>query len=138
MASHTVHPRSRAVVECTMRAADTTPLHAHEEDETIEVLEGSVTVYAGVETVTLTAGESYVVAAGVPHAHRAEAERVRYLATASVLSVGRYEDFLRAVGRPADEPGWASPEEAAAIKAIAAANRIAVLGAPGALPADRR
>jgi hypothetical protein len=121
-----------------MRAADTTSLHAHEEDETIEVLEGRVTVYAADETVTLTAGESYLVGAGVPHAHRAEADRVRYLATASVLSVGRYEDFLRAVGRPADERGWVSPEEEAAITAIAAANRIAVLGAPGTLPSDRR
>jgi mannose-6-phosphate isomerase-like protein (cupin superfamily) len=70
MACHTVRPRSHAVVECTMRVADTTPLHAHEEDETIEILEGSVTVYAGDETVTLTAGQSHLAAAGVPHAHR--------------------------------------------------------------------
>jgi hypothetical protein len=93
-----------------------------------------VTVYAGEESLHLTAGESFVVAAGVPHAYRANSKRVRYVATAFVSSVGRYEDFLRAVGPPAGEPGWPSLEEAAALTAIAAANGITVLEPPGALP----
>lgn len=120
-----------------MSGGDMTPLHAHEDDETLQVVEGRVTLYAGDEIVYLTAGSSVLVPAGVPHTCRADSERVRFHARAVAVSVSRYEDFLRAVGRPAASGGWATPEDEAAVTAIAAPNRITVLGPPGALPLAR-
>jgi mannose-6-phosphate isomerase-like protein (cupin superfamily) len=127
-----------AVIERSMRGGHMTPLHVHDEDEAYHVVEGSVTIHAGDETVQLEAGESYLVPAGVPHTHRAESAQLRYLATTFVRSLARYEDFLRAVA-PVAEPSrgwrsWGSDDEAAAVTSIGAANAITVLGPPGLLP----
>ena len=129
---------SLAVVESTIRRGEMPPLHAHDEDEAFYVLEGSIVLHAGDETVRLQAGDAFVAQKGLPHTHRAESENARYLTMTFARSVGRYEDFLRAVGRPATaEPGWASGEEEAAVAAMSHADGIAILGAPGALPASR-
>lgn len=58
---------------------------------------------------------------------------------ARVDSAARYDDFLRAVARPADSraPTWATDEDEATVSAIAAAAGITVLSAPGELPAAR-
>ena len=131
---------SFARIEKTMRAGAMPPLHVHEEDELFHVLEGAMTIHAGDRAVRLGAGESFLAPKGVPHTYRAESERVRFLAVAAVASVGRYDEFLRAVA-PATNPAdgmsglrWASAEESAALTVIASANRITVLGPPGALP----
>jgi quercetin dioxygenase-like cupin family protein len=135
-------PTTLAVVEGTMTAGASAPLHVHAEDEALTVLEGSMTVYAGAEAVQLGPGESFVVPAGVPHTHRADATRVRYHAASFVRSARAYEDFLRAVSRPPSRPaapvgeGWAGTQEAAALAHVAAANGIRILGAPGEFPAD--
>ena len=135
---------SFARVEKTMREGAMPPLHVHEEDEVFHVLEGVMTIHAGDRAVRLGAGESFLARKGVPHTYRAESERVRFLAVATVASVGRYDDFLRAVA-PATSPTdgasglrWASVEESAVLTAIASANRITVLGPPGALPPTTR
>ncbi len=125
-----------------MTAGATAPLHVHAEDEALTVVEGSMTVHAGADTVRLGPGESYVARGGVPHTYRADARRVRYLAATFVRSARAYEDFLLAVGRPQSSPAtavtvrWADTQEAAALAHVAAANGIRVLGAPGELPAD--
>ena len=134
-------PRALTLVESKTSEGEMPALHAHDVPEAFYVLEGALTVYAGDEKVEVEAGESFVSPAGVPHTHRADSKGARYLAATFVASAGRYEDFLRAVGRP---PGrrdrsyagdWASGEEAAGLTAIAAANGIRVFGPPGALPA---
>jgi hypothetical protein len=108
------------------------PLHAHEADEAVRVLEGRLTVYAGGEAVEGEAGDTYVVPRGMAHTHRADSERARYATASFVRSAARYEDFARAVARPAG--GWTSPEELATLAAIAAPNAIAILGPPGTFP----
>ena len=120
-------------VESSMRLGEMPALHCDVEDEAFVVLEGTLTLHSGGEVVRLDAGESFVVPRGTPHTYCAESARVRYRAATLAASVGRYEDFLRAVGRPVSED-WAESPEAAALGAIAGANGITVLGPPGALP----
>jgi quercetin dioxygenase-like cupin family protein len=125
---------SLTVVESTLAAGLMPPLHSHGADEAFHVLEGSVVVYAGGETVRLEAGESFVAPRSVPHTHRAATERARWRSMTFASSAGRYEDFVRAVGTPlADAP---ADEDAAALLAFAAPSGIAVLGPPGLLPAE--
>ena len=128
---------SLTVVESTLAAGLMPPLHAHEEDEAFHVLEGSVVVYAGADTVRLEAGDSFVAPGSVPHTHRAATGRARWLSMTFASSAGGYEDFVRAVGTPLPNGGVApTSEEEAALLAFAAPSGIAVLGPPGMLPAE--
>lgn len=128
---------SLTVVESTLAAGLMPPLHAHEAEEAFYVLEGSLVVYAGAETVQLDAGESFVAPGSVPHTHRAATERARWLSMTFASSAGRYEDFVRAVGAPAADGGPAlAVQDAAALLAFAAPIGIEVLGPPGMLPAE--
>jgi quercetin dioxygenase-like cupin family protein len=122
---------SLAVVEATLRRGEMPPLHSHEVDEVLHVVEGTLTFHGAAGPVRLEAGESVVAPRDVPHTHRAESDRVRYLSMAFTKSVARYEDFLRAVALP----GALSGEDAAGLAALARPNGITVLGDPGALPA---
>lgn len=125
---------SLTVVESTLAAGLMPPLHSHEMDEAFHVLDGSVVVYAGGETVRLEAGESFVAPRSVPHTHRAATERARWLSMTFASSAGRYEDFVRAVGTPLADA--LADEDEAALLAFAAPSGIAVLGPPGMLPAE--
>lgn len=117
-------------VERVGRAGQMSPLHVHDREETLRVLEGSIVLYAGGETRTLGPGESTVAPAGVAHALRVTSPVARYVVTTRAGAPGRYEDFLRAVALPAalDEG------ETAALAVLGEPNGIAVLGPPGALP----
>lgn len=131
-------PTSLAVVESTIRSGEMPPLHAHDEDEAVYVLEGTLTVHSGYETVGLEVGDAFLLPRGLPHTHRADSRRARYVTMTFARSVGHYEDFLRAVARPADgseADGWSSREEALPLAAVAHANSIMILGPPGTLPA---
>lgn len=129
-------PSNLAVVDRTIRLGEMSPLHVHNEDEAFHVVEGAIVVHTAEEVVRLEAGQAFVAPKSLPHTLRGDATRSRYLAMTSARSVSRYEAFLRAVARPAptDSSEWASPEEAAAVRVIAEANGIDVLGAPGASP----
>ena len=130
-----------AVVERNLSAGAMPALHVHEDDEAFYVVEGTMTIHVGHEVVRLQAGEALLAPKGVPHTYRADSERVCYLGITYVRSIGGYEDFLRGVARPApgsepsDPRSWPSPDDETALSSMAAANRIAVLGPPGLLPA---
>jgi hypothetical protein len=70
----------------------------------------------------------------VAHTFRTESSGTRVVFGTSTPSASRYEDFLRAVGRPVS--GWAQAEDAAAVTGVAGAAGVTVLGPPGMLPAD--
>ena len=129
---------SLAAITTTTGPGTMPALHVQEHEEAYHVLSGRITVFAGDDVRELGPGQSYLVAAGVPHTHRAE-ELSRHLTVAAVVSVSRFEDFVRAVSRPV--PGllgdWADSAEAAVLTAIAASNGITILGAPGVLPQAR-
>jgi mannose-6-phosphate isomerase-like protein (cupin superfamily) len=117
-----------------LRRGTMPPLYVHDENETYYVLEGWVTFYVGGEVVAAREGQVVVAPAGVARTFCVESERARWLVMTSLSSLARYEDFSRAVAQPAGTR-WPSDEEAAAVRAIAAANGIEILGPPGALPA---
>lgn len=126
-------PASLAVVERTLDRGDMPPLHVHEEAEAFHVLEGSLVLLVGGESVRLERGQAFVAPAGEPHSYRAESESTRYLAISFVQSIEHYGSFLRAAAQPV--PASSEPHEDDAVVArLAGANRITVLGPPGTLP----
>lgn len=129
-----------ASVESSASSGFMAPLHTHVSTEAVRVLEGRMTVFAGAETARLAPGETFVVAEGVVHTHRAECLRTRAVFTTFPSSAARYEDFLRTAGPVrvdrAGAPAWSTDEDAAAVAAIAAAADVTVLGPPGVLPTD--
>lgn len=123
--------RPLAVVEHVVPAGAMAPLHVHDEDEAVRVLEGRVALHLPGEMAWLEPGDSRLVPAGTPHTICAGAAGARILAGAHTCSAGRYEDFLRAVAPPAN---GSATEDAQTVAAIAAAIGTKVLGPPGALP----
>ena len=126
-----------SVVELVMPHGATAPDHAHDEDETIVLLEGQVTFRVGGEIVQPDECGKLVLPKGVAHAYSVESEDARWL---SITASGRYEAFVRAVGRPLDAP-VARPlglADAVAVTVAALENGIELLGpAPKAGPAPR-
>ena len=130
-----------SVVEVTMPRGAMPPLHAQDEDETVHVLDGSVTFYIGDETIDAEAGRTVVAPKGVPHTYRVASKTARWLV---VTEPGRFESFVRAVSRPAALRGLPEPaagvtiEEAVAFTAAAAANGVEILAPAGTLPEQPR
>lgn len=126
-----------ASVESSASAGFMAPLHAHEADESIHVLEGRLRLYAGGKSVRMQTGDSYIVERGVAHTYRVESWHARAVFTTFTRSAAGYESFLRAIGPVAPGAAWASAEDAATVTAIAAAAQTTVLGPPGMLPPGR-
>ena len=110
------------------------PLHVRGQDETFRVLAGELTFFVGDEVVRARAGDYVVAPSGTPRTYRVESNGARWLVLTRVVSVSRFEDFGRAHAEPLDDGGWPSPEELQSLTAIAAANGIRILGAPGRVP----
>jgi quercetin dioxygenase-like cupin family protein len=124
------------VVEIVMPEGSAPPLHAHDEEERIFLLEGRVTYFVGDERIEAGPHTKLVLPAGVPHTYRVEdAGRARWLV---VTDSPRFERFVRAVSRPAteDAPKHPSVTDAVAFTVAAAQNGIEILGPAGAVPAD--
>ena len=126
-------PGRRVLVEISISAGFMPPLHAHESDEAVEVLDGELTVYSGAASVRVGTGETFVVPADVAHTYRAELH-TRAVFTTITHSASRYESFLLAAGPVAARGGWSTDEDAVAVRAVAIAARISVHGPPGMLP----
>ena len=112
------------------------PLHARDRDETYHVVRGSMTFFVGDDVLHAQEGELVVVPRGKPRTFRVESERARWLVLTRARSALRYEDFGRALAVPSGGAVWSTPDDAAAVTAIAQANEIAILGPPGMLPSD--
>jgi quercetin dioxygenase-like cupin family protein len=127
-----------SVVELTAPRGSMPPLHVHDEDETLYLLEGTLTLFAGERVTRLAAGDSALAPRGVPHTYVAEAEATRML----VVGEGGFERFLRAAGRPSEQPtlpptdGPPSAGELAEAAVAAAEHGIRFVGPPGMLPSD--
>jgi quercetin dioxygenase-like cupin family protein len=127
--------RSLAIVERTGRRGEMTPLHAHPEDEVVQVVEGALTLFVNDESVRLVAGDAFAAPQATPHTFVVESQEVRYLSATVARSAARYEDFLRAVAVPAEGSSlsWEESGDAARLSAIAGPNGIDILGGPGAV-----
>jgi len=128
-----------SVVEMTVPAGDTAPLHAQDEDERIYVLDGSATFYVGDDTIHARPGDSVVIPRGRLHAHRASDFGARWLV---MTEHGRFEEFVRAVGRGAlartlpPKGDRLSYEEAEEVTRAGLAHGIEYFGPPGMLPTE--
>ena len=90
------------LVEITAPAGLQTPLHVHyREDEGFYVLEGSVTIEVGEETVELGAGEFALGPRDIPHRFTVGPEGAHML---WVLNPSGFEAFVDEVSVPADAP----------------------------------
>lgn len=68
VADHTMTGGQYDLIEGYFSPGTQTPLHRHTRySEQLYVLEGEFTVWAGEKKVVLTAGESFLIAPGVPH-----------------------------------------------------------------------
>lgn len=118
------------VVELTMPEGAASPLHVHDEDETIFLLQGRVTFTVGSREIEARPNTKLVLPAGVAHAYRVEhAGRARWLV---VTETGRLERYLRSVAPPASNParGGTRLADAAVFADAAAENGIELLGPP--------
>lgn len=71
-----------AVVEWRLRAGDEPPIHTHtREDETLYVLEGSVTAFVGDQRTEVDAGSYAALPKNIPHGFAVRGEEARLLAT---------------------------------------------------------
>jgi mannose-6-phosphate isomerase-like protein (cupin superfamily) len=90
------------LVEITAPPGLQSPLHVHyTEDEGFYVLEGSVTIVAGDDTVELTAGQHTFGPRNVPHRFTVGPDGARMI---WVLTPGGFENLIDAVSVPAETP----------------------------------
>lgn len=89
---------SFSLLEVRMTRSTGTPLHTHSADEeTFIVLEGSLALLASGQRVDAGPGDIVYVAAGEPHAWRAESGLARFL----IIATPQHEAFYRACCVPA-------------------------------------
>ncbi len=90
------------LVEITAPAGLESPLHVHyTEDEGFYVLEGTVTIVVGDETVELGPGRHAFGPRDVPHRFTVGPDGARMV---WVLTPGGFEDFIEEVSVPAEAP----------------------------------
>ena len=71
-----------AVVEWRLRAGDEPPIHTHtREDETLYVLEGTITAYVGDQRIDVEAGSYAALPKDVPHGLSVRGDEARLLMT---------------------------------------------------------
>jgi mannose-6-phosphate isomerase-like protein (cupin superfamily) len=106
------------LLEITAPPGLQTPLHVHyRDDEGFYVLEGSVTIEVGDQTVELTAGQHAFGPRNIPHRFTVGPDGAHMI---WVLTPGGFDDFVDEVSVPADTPtvppaSVAPPEDAAEI-----------------------
>ena len=71
-----------AVVEWHLRAGDEPPIHTHtREDETLYVIDGSITAFVGDQRIDVAAGSYAALPKDVPHGFTVHGDEVRLLLT---------------------------------------------------------
>lgn len=112
------------------------PLVRRAEPETYRVIEGEVVFFVGADRLCGGPGDVVVAPRDVPHTFHVVSAEARWLVLTRLDSLDRYNEFARAVARPLTHPehGWPSADERRTVAAMAAANRMELLGPPGALP----
>jgi quercetin dioxygenase-like cupin family protein len=122
-----------SVIELAMPADSGSPAHAHDEDETVVVLDGDVTFLVGDQVAEPDEHGTITLPRGVAHSYRVGAREARWLSITS----GRYERFVRAVAQPADAPAATELDlgRAVAVTVAAAEAGIEIVGPAPAAPA---
>jgi mannose-6-phosphate isomerase-like protein (cupin superfamily) len=123
-----------SVIEFRAPYGDAPPTHVHHhDDEIFHLIEGRMRFRVGNEEFVLEAGQSAVAPKGIPHAFRVESpEGARGL---NIMAGANFENFVRAMGRPArtsglPEPSMPAPDEIERLKRTASIYAMTVLGPP--------
>ncbi len=91
---------SSALIEMVGGPGVEPPFHSHRnEDEMFYLIEGSLKLFRGQEELTLRPGESGFLPRGIPHTFKIVSPIARWLV---YMTPGGFEEFFRAVGRPAE------------------------------------
>ena len=125
---------SYALLEILAPSGHQAPPHIHDEDdEGVFLLEGELTIQIEDATVVLRPGQGANIPAGTPHSLRVtSAGPVRALI---VAAPGRFADFVRMAGRPAERdslPPVDGPPDFELLARAAQATGMTLLGAPTA------
>ena len=120
--------------ECRQAPGSTTPLHLHTRyEERLWVIAGSLKVWAGPETLTLTSGDYYAIPMNVPHTVQAGPDGSHAL---NITSPAGLAELIERTGTPA-RLATAEPEfDADLFMAVTTELGDVVLGPPGATPGD--
>ncbi len=113
-----------AVVEMTEPPNSEAPLHVHHrEDEAFYVLEGSVTIYIGDDTIDARPGDFAFGPRDIPHRYTVGPEGCRML---FICTPGGFEDLVIGMSRAAESltlpPTSAAEPDWEHVAAVAAAN----------------
>lgn len=122
------------VTESVMGTGSATPLHMHTKyEERLWVVSGSLTVWAGPDTVTLRSGDFFTVPMHVPHMIKSGPDGARAL---NITSPAGFAELIARAGTPLH---LATPEtelDAELFMAVTQELGDVVLGPPGTTPAD--
>jgi quercetin dioxygenase-like cupin family protein len=92
---------SSALIEMVGAPGQEPPFHTHRnEDEMFYLIEGSLNVFRGQQELVLKPGDSGFLPRGVPHTFQILSPTARWLV---YITPGGFEEFFRAIGKPADE-----------------------------------
>lgn len=124
-----------SVLEHRAYQNDSPPLHIHQnEDEVFYVLDGEFRFLIKEQEYHLRKGDILTAPKGVPHTYKIEsAAGGRWL---TIIHGGDFEDFVKALGRPAEKielplrHGAPSKEQAEELTRKAAAFHIDIVGPP--------
>ena len=118
-----------AMFRSSMRGGAASPVHVHDrEDETVFVLEGQGTFWAGDQRWILGPGDTAFLPRGVPHTYAFDSDIAEII---TVCNPAGIEEFFRAVGwdlSNAQPQDWAV--DPATLRAAAEARGQRVLGPP--------
>lgn len=122
------------ITDSVMATGAATPLHMHTRyEERLWVVSGSLTVWAGPETVTLRSGDFFTIPKDVPHAIKSGPDGARAL---NITSPAGFAELIARAGTPLH---LATPEtelDAELFMAVTEELGDVVLGPPGMIPAD--
>jgi mannose-6-phosphate isomerase-like protein (cupin superfamily) len=124
-----------AILEQVAPSGSATPMHRHDHtDEYFYVLQGEVTFFGDTRSERCAAGSFVTVPKGTPHAFRVTSKQEAKLLVIS--APGRFEQFVRAVSRPAPQVGLPpaapppTPEAMQELAAIGSQNDTVLVGPP--------
>jgi quercetin dioxygenase-like cupin family protein len=122
--SHSEGSDGLSVLEHRAPFGDSPPLHVHHtEDEVFHILEGEFRFQLGKEQARYGPGTILLAHKGIPHTYRVESEKGGRFIT--VTARQDFEDFVRAVGRPAERNELPPPGEPPTSEAMATLGGIA-------------
>ncbi|KMS85625.1 hypothetical protein ACZ91_41420 [Streptomyces regensis] len=120
--------------DAVQSAGKATPLHVHTRyEERLWVVSGSLTVWAGEDTLTLRSGDYYAIPMDVPHAIQSGPDGARVL---NVTSPAGLAELIARSGTPARLATSETEFNVELFRAVAAELGDIVLGPPGTVPAD--